>query len=48
MECSRVNNSYTKTHNALFMGRIDIYAMGEDVEDPNNYPRLKQYDAWCR
>ncbi|CAO3586820.1 unnamed protein product [Absidia cylindrospora] len=26
----------------------DIFAMGEDVEDPNNYPRLKQYDAWCR
>ncbi|KAG1641646.1 hypothetical protein G6F44_005615 [Rhizopus delemar] len=26
----------------------DILAMGDDVEDPNNYPRLKQYDAWCR
>ncbi|KAI8340250.1 acyl-CoA dehydrogenase/oxidase [Chlamydoabsidia padenii] len=26
----------------------DIYTMGENVEDPNNYPRLKQYDAWCR
>lgn len=26
----------------------DIAAMGEDVETPNNYPQLKQYDAWCR
>ncbi|ORX46036.1 hypothetical protein DM01DRAFT_1368570 [Hesseltinella vesiculosa] len=26
----------------------DIQAMGEDVENPNHYPRLKQYDAWCR
>ncbi|KAI8089846.1 acyl-CoA dehydrogenase/oxidase [Halteromyces radiatus] len=26
----------------------DIFAMGENVEDPNNYPRLQQYDAWCR
>ncbi|CAO3703817.1 unnamed protein product [Rhizopus stolonifer] len=23
-------------------------AMGDDVEEPNNYPRLKQYDAWCK
>ncbi|KAI8394217.1 uncharacterized protein BYT42DRAFT_553726 [Radiomyces spectabilis] len=26
----------------------DIAAMGDNVEDPNNHPRLKQYDAWCR
>ncbi|ORE05764.1 hypothetical protein BCV72DRAFT_275758 [Rhizopus microsporus var. microsporus] len=26
----------------------DVLAMGNDVEDPSNYPRLKQYDAWCK
>ncbi|KAI8890160.1 acyl-CoA dehydrogenase/oxidase C-terminal [Backusella circina FSU 941] len=26
----------------------DIAAMGDDVENPNHYPQLKQYDAWCR
>ncbi|KAG1447936.1 hypothetical protein G6F56_009101 [Rhizopus delemar] len=26
----------------------DIMSMGDDVEEPNNYPRLKQYDAWCK
>ncbi|KAI9282255.1 hypothetical protein BY458DRAFT_169937 [Sporodiniella umbellata] len=26
----------------------DIMSMGEDIDEPNNYPRLKQYDAWCR
>lgn len=27
---------------------VDIMSMGDDVEEPNNYPRLKQYDAWCK
>ncbi|KAG2193609.1 uncharacterized protein EV154DRAFT_527212 [Mucor mucedo] len=26
----------------------DILAMGDDVNVPSNYPRLTQYDAWCR
>ncbi|CEG64761.1 hypothetical protein RMATCC62417_01680 [Rhizopus microsporus] len=26
----------------------DVLTMGNDVEDPSNYPRLKQYDAWCK
>ncbi|KAI9480629.1 MAG: hypothetical protein EXX96DRAFT_563570 [Benjaminiella poitrasii] len=26
----------------------DILAMGDNVDTPNNYPQLKQYDAWCR
>ncbi|KAI9302313.1 acyl-CoA dehydrogenase/oxidase, partial [Cunninghamella echinulata] len=26
----------------------DLSKMAENVEDPNNYPRLKQYDEWCR
>lgn len=27
---------------------VDIMAMGDDVNLPSNYPRLTQYDAWCR
>lgn len=27
---------------------IDILELGNDVETPSNYPRLIQYDAWCR
>ncbi|KAF7732476.1 hypothetical protein EC973_003221 [Apophysomyces ossiformis] len=26
----------------------DIAAMADDVENPQHYPRLRQYDAWCR
>ncbi|KAI8066759.1 acyl-CoA dehydrogenase/oxidase [Gongronella butleri] len=26
----------------------DLQVMGANAEDPNNYPRLRQYDAWCR
>ncbi|KAL1920420.1 uncharacterized protein VTP21DRAFT_797 [Calcarisporiella thermophila] len=26
----------------------DVKEMGDNAEDPANYPRLRQYDAWCR
>ncbi|KAI9365113.1 acyl-CoA dehydrogenase/oxidase [Pilaira anomala] len=26
----------------------DILVMGDNVDAPNNYPQLKQYDAWCK
>ncbi|KAG0172880.1 hypothetical protein DFQ28_009886 [Apophysomyces sp. BC1034] len=26
----------------------DIAVMADDVENPQHYPRLRQYDAWCR
>jgi hypothetical protein len=32
----------------LLIITIDILAMGDDVNIPSNYPRLTQYDAWCR
>lgn len=36
--------SYKETN----IGLQDVLTMGNDVEDPSNYPRLKQYDAWCK
>lgn len=37
-----------KKESTANISRQDVLAMGNDVEDPSNYPRLKQYDAWCK
>lgn len=40
-----INKAVFKT---LLITIVDILAMSDDVNIPSNYPRLTQYDAWCR